>query len=81
MPGALVSRALRQVWITLNDRGVKACLMGGMAMAHWGHVRFTRYVGLLVSLDPQSVEDLDRMRTGEGCFVLSERRSTSQPTH
>ena len=66
MPGELVSRALRHAWIALNDRGLKACLMGGMAMAHWGHARFTRDVDLLVSLEPQSVEDLAEVLSKEG---------------
>jgi predicted nucleotidyltransferase len=66
MPGELVSMTLRQAWIALNDRGVKACLMGGMAMAHWGHARFTRDVDLLVSLDPQSIEDLADVLSKEG---------------
>jgi hypothetical protein len=66
MPGELVSGALHHVWIALNDRGLKACLMGGMAMAHWGHARFTRDVDLLVTLETQSVEDLAEALSKEG---------------
>ena len=66
MPGELLSGALRHAWIALNDRGLKACLMGGMAMAHWGHARFTRDVDLLVSLETESVEDLADVLSKEG---------------
>jgi hypothetical protein len=45
-----VVATLRQTWDILRDLHVPAALMGGLAMAHWGHIRSTQDVDLLVAL-------------------------------
>jgi hypothetical protein len=66
MPGDLVLSALHHLWTVIEDRQVKACLMGGMSLAHWGYARFTRDVDVLISIDPVSINDFVRALSAVG---------------
>lgn len=48
MPAVVAT--LRTAWDILADLRVPAALMGGLALAHWGHVRSTQDVDLLIAL-------------------------------
>lgn len=50
MPADEVVATLRQAWDILAELRVPAALMGGMALAHWGHIRSTQDVDLLIAL-------------------------------
>lgn len=50
MPADEVVATLRQAWDILTELRVPAALMGGMALAHWGHIRSTQDVDLLIAL-------------------------------
>jgi hypothetical protein len=50
MPAEEVVATLRQAWDILYDLHVPAALMGGLALAHWGHIRSTQDVDLLIAL-------------------------------
>lgn len=50
MPAEAVVATLRQAWDILAEMRVPAALMGGLALAHWGHVRSTQVVDLLIAL-------------------------------
>ena len=41
---------VREAWGVLNELHVPAALMGGLALTHWGHVRSTQDVDLLIAL-------------------------------
>lgn len=51
-------RSLRHVWRVLEERGVPAALLGGLALATWKHVRATRDIDLLVGIGQDELEDL-----------------------
>ncbi len=66
MPGDVVLRALRHVWLALEPLGVPVAVMGGMALAAWKHVRATKDIDLLLGIgenDPNHV--LERLRAAE----------------
>jgi hypothetical protein len=68
MPGEAVLRALRHVWLTLEPLGVPMALAGGLALALWKHVRATRDVDLLVSIDDEHLDQvLQSLRTAGIC--------------
>ena len=50
MPGEVVLKALRHVWLALESLKVPAAVMGGIGLAAWKHVRATRDIDLLVSI-------------------------------
>ncbi len=50
MPAEEVVTTLRQAWGILGELQIPAALMGGLALAHWGHVRSTQDVDLLIAL-------------------------------
>lgn len=50
MPTEAVVATLRQAWDILADLRVPAALMGGLALAHWGRIRSTQDVDLLIAL-------------------------------
>jgi hypothetical protein len=50
MPGEVVLKALRHVWLTLESLKVPAAVMGGIGLAAWKHIRATRDIDLLVSI-------------------------------
>jgi hypothetical protein len=52
MAGELVLATLGQTWEALRDQGIDACIMGGLALVHWGHARFTKDVDVLALLEP-----------------------------
>jgi hypothetical protein len=66
--GELILSALRHAVAALHRRGVPAAVMGGLAIAHWGHARFTRDVDLLLAAEPSVGDDLTRFLAGEGFF-------------
>ena len=55
MAAELVLEALKHVWLSLEPLQVPKAVMGGLALAAWGHVRATRDVDLLIGV---SAEDL-----------------------
>ena len=50
MPAEAVVATLRQTWDILGELHVPAALMGGLALTHWGYVRATQDVDLLIAL-------------------------------
>jgi hypothetical protein len=54
----LVLRALREIWTALEELGIAAALMGGLAVSAWKHVRATRDVDLLVSIEDSQLDAL-----------------------
>jgi hypothetical protein len=50
MPADAVVATLRQAWDILAELRVPSALMGGLALAHWGYVRSTQDVDLLIAL-------------------------------
>jgi hypothetical protein len=50
MPAEELVATLRQAWDVLGELQVPAALVGGLALAHWGYVRSTQDVDLLVAL-------------------------------
>src|SRR5262245_6374160 len=58
MPAEEVVATLQRAWDILTELHIPAALMGGVALAHWGHVRSTQDVDLLIALSgvrPQSL--------------------------
>jgi hypothetical protein len=51
-------RALRHAWDALQEIGVPAAVMGGLAVSTWKHIRATQDVDLLIATD---VIDPDRL--------------------
>ena len=51
MPGNLVLQVLSRVWTLLHATGVRAAVMGGIAVSAWKHIRATQDVDLLVAID------------------------------
>jgi hypothetical protein len=49
MPAEPVMATLRQTWSLLEELKVTAALMGGIAMAQWGRLRYTQDVDLLIA--------------------------------
>lgn len=47
MAAELVLDALKNVWLSLESLNVPRAVMGGLALAAWGHVRATRDVACL----------------------------------
>ena len=66
MGGELILKTLGHAWRVLTDRGIDVCVMGGLALAHWGHARFTRDVDLLALLGQQSLDELASGLAAEG---------------
>jgi hypothetical protein len=66
MTGDLILASLGHAWVALRDREINACVIGGLALAHWGHARFTKEVDLLALLDAQIGDDLARALAVEG---------------
>jgi hypothetical protein len=56
MPGELVLQALRQIWLSLEPLPLPRAVMGGVAVAYWGHVRATQDVDLLIQIEPGETE-------------------------
>lgn len=50
MPADEVVATLRQAWHILDEQRVPAALMGGLALAHWGYIRSTQDVDLMIAL-------------------------------
>lgn len=60
MAESAVTASLRHAWTMLAAHGVRAAVMGGLAVAAWKHSRATRDVDLLVSIDPPTSDELLR---------------------
>jgi hypothetical protein len=58
MAGELLLSALRHVWATLAALKIDMALMGGIAVAAWQHLRNTRDVDLLVSVQHVGEQEL-----------------------
>ena len=50
MPTDGVLATLRHTWNILDEFRIPAALMGGLALAHWGRVRSTQDVDLLIAM-------------------------------
>jgi hypothetical protein len=53
-----VLKTLRHAWQVLQSQNVPAAVAGGIALATWRHVRATRDVDLLVSIDTCDLDEL-----------------------
>ena len=60
MAESAVVVTLRHAWATLAGHGVKAAVMGGLAVGAWRHARMTHDVDLLVTVDPPAPDQLLR---------------------
>lgn len=58
MPADEVVATVRQAWSVLNELTVPAALMGGLALTHWGHIRSTQDVDLLIALSGVRTQSL-----------------------
>jgi len=65
-------RSLRRVWLVLEQRGIPAALLGGLALATWKHVRATRDIDLLVGVGQ---DELDRLLACLGAAGIRPKRS------
>ncbi|MFL5242026.1 MAG: nucleotidyl transferase AbiEii/AbiGii toxin family protein, partial [Gemmataceae bacterium] len=77
MAGELVLATLERTWEALRDQGIDACVMGGLALVHWGHARFTKDVDLLALLDPQAADKFAHALGPKG-FVTRRTPALSQ---
>jgi hypothetical protein len=77
MAAELVLATLGRTWEALRDQGIDACIMGGLALVHWGHARFTKDVDLLALLDPQAADQLACTLGSKG-FVARRTPALSQ---
>jgi len=50
MPAEAVVATLRQAWYVLGELHIPSALMGGLALTHWGYIRATQDVDLLIAL-------------------------------
>jgi len=50
MPAEAVVATLQQAWQVLGELHIPSALMGGLALTHWGHIRATQDVDLLIAL-------------------------------
>lgn len=67
MPADEVVATLRQAWNILHELRVPAALLGGLALAHWGHIRSTQDVDLLIALSGARPEALLSRLSAAGC--------------
>src|SRR5437879_38926 len=72
MAGELLLSALRHVWTTLAALKIDMALMGGIAVAAWNHIRNTRDVDLLVSVDPSNEQEFLQKLSESGMRLLYE---------
>jgi hypothetical protein len=59
-------KALNHVWVSLEPLNAPLAVMGGLALAVWGHVRATHDVGLLIGVAEEDLESLLRTLTAAG---------------
>ena len=50
-------QVLGRVWMRLHEAGVRAAVMGGIAVSAWRHIRATHDVDLLVELDEDQLPE------------------------
>jgi hypothetical protein len=77
MPGEVVLKALRHVWLTLESLKVPAAVMGGIGLAAWKHVRATRDIDLLVSIRGHELATILRQLRAAEIRPKRDRPSTS----
>jgi len=58
MAAQAVLATLRHVWNTIDELGIDAAVVGGLALAIWKYPRATRDVDLLVSVTDHELESL-----------------------
>ena len=82
MPGELVLQTLQHVWRTLKPLDVPMAVIGGLALAAWKHVRATKDIDLLLSMDAENLDPLlQRLRRrGYAPNAAHLRRSRSMET-
>jgi hypothetical protein len=61
-----VVRALRHAWESLQEIGVPAAVMGGLAVSTWKHLRATQDVDVLVATDALDPDGLLREMQARG---------------
>ncbi len=66
MAAEVVLKALKHVWVSLEPLHAPMAVMGGLALAAWGHVRATRDVDLLIGVSEQKLEPLLSTLTSAG---------------
>ncbi len=89
-----VNPDFKDLFAALNDAGVRFLLVGGYALAHHGHPRFTRDLGVWVEAEPENAASLCRARSlrrssrgswkrgpGTGGPDLSDRRGPESDRH
>jgi hypothetical protein len=62
----VVFKALRHVWTSLEPLNAPMAVMGGLALAAWGHVRATRDVDLLLAISDDDLTALLETLTSAG---------------
>jgi hypothetical protein len=58
MPAEGAIATLRHAWSALEPLNIPMAVIGGMALAAWNHVRYTRDVDFLIAVDEEQVEGL-----------------------
>ncbi len=66
MPASPIITALEHVWRTVVDLRCPVAVMGGIAVAAWGHARATRDVDLLIGIDAAQLDVLLQRLAGTG---------------
>ncbi|HLN30982.1 MAG TPA: nucleotidyl transferase AbiEii/AbiGii toxin family protein [Gemmataceae bacterium] len=56
MPASPVLAALKHVWQKLESLNLPTAVMGGIALAAWQHVRATRDIDILISLESTNLD-------------------------
>jgi hypothetical protein len=77
MPGEVVLKALRHVWLALESLKVPAAVMGGIGLAAWKHVRATRDIDLLASIRGHDLATILRQLRAAEIRPKSDRPITS----
>lgn len=66
MGGELIFRTLKEIWARLEERGLDAAVMGGLALSRWRRRRNTDDIDLLVAISPDQTDDLIRALDAAG---------------
>lgn len=64
--------ALRHAWSALERFHAPMAILGGIAVAAWGHARFTKDVDILLAIDGDQVDDLIESLLKSGMRTMRE---------
>ncbi len=67
-----VLETLRHVWLTIDELGITAAVVGGLALAFWKHPRATRDVDVMVSVTDAQLEELVNALVNSGVRLKGE---------